>query len=110
MVMQSVGGDVFHAVADSTRRAILQRLRGGGQAVNDIARAFPVSRPAISKHLRVLSGAKLVVEQREGRRRIYHLNAAPLREVDRWLDQYREFWIISLANLKKHVESQGAKR
>jgi DNA-binding transcriptional ArsR family regulator len=110
MVTQSVGGDVFHALADGTRRAILHRLRGGGLAVNDIARAFPVSRPAISKHLRVLAEAKLVVEQREGRRRIYHLTAAPLREVDRWLEQYREFWTAALANLKKHVESQGAKR
>jgi DNA-binding transcriptional ArsR family regulator len=110
MVTQSAGGDVFHAVADNTRRAILHRLRGGGQAVNDIARAFPVSRPAISKHLRVLAAARLVVEQREGRRRIYRLNAAPLREVDRWLDQYREFWAAALANLKKHVESKGAKR
>ena len=109
MVTASVGDDVFHAVADSTRRAILHGLRGGGRAVNDIARAFPVSRPAISKHLRVLAEAKLVVEQREGRRRIYHLNAAPLREVDRWLDHYREYWTIALANLKKHVEGKRGK-
>jgi DNA-binding transcriptional ArsR family regulator len=108
MVMQA-GDAVFHAVADGVRRAILHRLRGGGLAVNEIAQGFPISRPAISKHLRVLAASKLVLEQREGRRRIYRLNAEPLREVERWLDQYREFWAVSLANLKKYVEAKEAK-
>jgi DNA-binding transcriptional ArsR family regulator len=98
---------VFHAIADPTRRAILDRLRGGGQAVNEIAGRFEVSRPAISKHLRVLHRARLVTEVREGRNRIYRLNSEPLRELDRWLDDYRRFWAISLLNLKKHVESKG---
>ncbi len=109
MVMQA-GGDVFHAVADGVRRSILHRLRGGGLAVNEIARGFPISRPAISKHLRILAASNLVLEQREGRRRIYRLNAEPLREVERWLDEYREFWRINLANLKKYVESKEAKQ
>src|SRR5271154_2457493 len=98
---------VFHAVADSTRRAILDRLRDGGQPVNEIAARFDVSRPAISKHLRILHEARLVTEFREGRHRIYKLNPAPLRELDRWLEQYRRFWSMNLLNLKKHVESKG---
>jgi DNA-binding transcriptional ArsR family regulator len=98
--------DVFHAVADPTRRAILDRLRGGGQAVNEIASRFEVSRPAISKHLRVLLDARLVTEIREGRNHIYKLNPAPLRDLDRWLDQYRSMWAMNLQNLKKHVEAK----
>ena len=78
MVTQEIS--VFHAIADPTRRAILDRLRDGGQAVNEIAGRFDVSRPAISKHLRVLHDARLVTEIREGRNRIYRLNPEPLRE------------------------------
>src|SRR5262245_51770467 len=101
--------DVFHAVADPTRRAILDRLRGGGQAVNEIASRFDVSRPAISKHLRVLLDARLVTEAREGRHHVYRLNPAPLRDLDRWLEHYRRFWAISLQNLKQHVEAKVRK-
>jgi DNA-binding transcriptional ArsR family regulator len=101
---------VFHAVADATRRAILDQLQNGGKAVNEIAEAFPISRPAISKHLRVLHQARLVTEMRQGRQRVYRLNPDPLRDVDRWLEQYRRFWTINLTNLKKHVEGKGTKR
>ena len=107
--MDTQESDVFHAIADPTRRAILDRLRDGGQAVNEIAGRFEVSRPAISKHLRVLHNARLVTEVREGRNRIYRLNPDPLRELDRWLDEYRRFWSVSLLNLKKHVEAKGRK-
>jgi DNA-binding transcriptional ArsR family regulator len=100
---------VFHAVADPTRRAILDRLRDGGLAVNEIASRFEVSRPAISKHLRVLHQAHLVLEVREGRNRVYRLNPEPLRELDRWLEHYRRFWTLNLMSLKKHVESKGKK-
>lgn len=100
---------VFQAIADPTRRAILDRLRSGGQAVNEIAGRFDVSRPAISKHLRVLHEAHLVSEVREGRNRIYRLNAEPLRELDRWLDEYRRFWSVNLLNLKNYVEAKGKK-
>jgi DNA-binding transcriptional ArsR family regulator len=101
---------VFHAVADPTRRAILDRLRDGGLAVNEIASRFEVSRPAISKHLRVLHQAHLVLEAREGRHRVYRLNPEPLRELDRWLEDYRRFWTLNLMSLKKHVESKGKKQ
>jgi DNA-binding transcriptional ArsR family regulator len=108
--MQIQQVDVFHAVADVTRRAILDRLRQGAQPVHEIARAFPVSRPAISRHLRVLSEAHLVTERKEGRQRMYHLNPEPLRDMDRWLETYRNFWSISLTNLKRHLEKKESEQ
>jgi len=95
----------FQALADPTRRAVLDLLRGGSQPVGRIAEAFPVSRPAISKHLRVLRQAKLVGEQRVGRHRFCHLTPQPLKEVDEWLGQYRAFWNSRLADLKAFIES-----
>ena len=99
----------FHALADPTRRAVLDLLRGGSQPAGQIARAFPVSRPAISKHLRLLRRAHLVQERREGRHRLYQLNPEPLKAVDSWLQQYRVFWQNSLTNLKAFVETEYAK-
>jgi DNA-binding transcriptional ArsR family regulator len=95
----------FQALADPTRRAVLDLLRRGSQAAGEIAGAFPISRPAISKHLRLLRRAHLVREHREGRHRVYQLNPEPLRAVDSWLDQYRNFWKMNLANLKTFVEA-----
>ena len=99
----------FHALADPTRRAVLDLLRRGPQPAGQIAEAFPVSRPAISKHLRQLRRARLVVEHRRGRHRFYQLNAEPLKAVASWLDDYRRFWEISLANLKAFVENEYAR-
>lgn len=99
----------FHALADPTRRAVLDLLRGGEQPAGRIAEAFPVSRPAISKHLRQLRKARLVVEHRRGRHRLYQLNPAPLKAVDSWIEQYRRFWEISLGNLKTFVEDEYAR-
>ncbi|MGA8620742.1 MAG: metalloregulator ArsR/SmtB family transcription factor [Candidatus Sulfotelmatobacter sp.] len=99
----------FQALADPTRRAVLDLLRHGSQPAGEIAQAFPVSRPAISKHLRLLRRTHLVREHREGRHRVYQLNPQPLRAVDSWLDQYRSFWSLNLANLKNFVEAEYAK-
>jgi DNA-binding transcriptional ArsR family regulator len=99
----------FQALADPTRRAVLDLLRRGSQPAGGIAQAFPVSRPAISKHLRLLRRAHLVREHREGRHRVYQLNPEPLRAVDSWLEQYRGFWSMSLNNLKSFVEAEYAK-
>jgi len=96
---------VFRALADPTRRAVLDLLRSGRQPAGQIARAFPVSRPAISKHLRLLRRAHLVREHRTGRHRFYQLNPQPLQAVDHWLEQYRLFWTSKLAGLKAFVES-----
>src|SRR2546427_12174739 len=99
----------FHALADPTRRAVLDLLRRGSQPAGQIAQAFPISRPAISKHLRLLRRAHLVEERREGRHRLYQLNPEPLKAVDSWLQQYRVFWQSSLTNLKAFVETEYAK-
>jgi DNA-binding transcriptional ArsR family regulator len=99
----------FQALADPTRRAVLDLLRRGSQPAGQIASAFPVSRPAISKHLRLLRRAHLVQEHREGRHRVYQLNPIPLRAVDSWLEQYRTFWSANLASLKNFVETEYAR-
>jgi DNA-binding transcriptional ArsR family regulator len=99
----------FQALADPTRRAVLDLLRRGSQHAGQIASAFPVSRPAISKHLRLLRRAHLVREHREGRNRVYQLNPEPLRAVDTWINQYRVFWTANLNNLKAFVEAEYEK-
>ncbi len=100
---------VFSAIADPTRRAILDAIRGRERAAGDIASLFPVSRPAISRHLRVLRSAGLVRERRVAQARLYSLDPAPLREVDRWLDHYKVFWAARLHDLKRVVE-EGERR
>jgi DNA-binding transcriptional ArsR family regulator len=79
---------VFRAIADPTRRRLLEALRREPLSVNRLAEAFPVSRPAISKHLRLLREAGLVSEERQGRRRIYRLQPRALTEVRGWLDGF----------------------
>jgi len=98
------GAAVFRAVADPTRREILSLLRGRRRTVGEIAGHFRASRPAISKHLRVLRMAGLVVARRDGTARICELNATPLRAIDDWLRDYHVFWGASLARLKRYVE------
>ena len=104
------GDPAFNALADPTRRAVLDLLRHGSLPAGRIAQAFPVSRPAVSKHLRLLRRAHLVQEHRQGRQRLYQLNPGPLRAVDSWLSQYRCFWQTSLTNLKALVETEHTER
>src|SRR5437660_12230752 len=80
------------AIADPTRRELLALLASGELAAGDLADRFPVSRPAISRHLRVLREAGLVRSRTDGRRRLYELDPAPLRELDAWLAPYRDMW------------------
>ena len=96
---------VFRALADPTRRAILDALRGGPRPVGQIAERFEVSRPAISKHLRILRQARLVAEVKQGRLRWCKLNPGPLRQIDVWLSHYREFWAGKLGRLKRNIET-----
>lgn len=97
---------MFRAIADPTRRAILDRLRAGPAPVNALAEDFAQSRPAISKHLRVLRTARLVTEQRQGRERVYQLQPAPLQKVVGWVEGYRAFWQHSLDRLKTYLEEK----
>jgi len=98
--------DVFRAIADPTRRAILDRLRAGPTPVNALAADFHQTRPAISKHLRVLRQARLVSEARAGRQRLYQLQPRPLQQVAGWVEGYRAFWLNSLNTLKRYLEQK----
>jgi DNA-binding transcriptional ArsR family regulator len=96
---------VFRAIADPTRREILDMLLDGERTVGEIAERFAVSRPAVSKHLRVLRGARLVRARQEGRQRLCAVDPEPLRAIDAWLDGYRREWQSRLARLKRYTES-----
>ncbi len=94
----------FGALADETRRAILGRLAHGDATVGELARPFRVSRPAISKHLRVLERAGLVQRAREGRISRCVLDADGMREAAEWVDRYRAFWEGRLDALARYIE------
>jgi DNA-binding transcriptional ArsR family regulator len=83
---------VFGALADPTRRAILARLASGDLAVRDLAAPFPMSQPAISRHLKVLEGAGLISRSRRATARLSHLQAEPLRDATAWLARYQAYW------------------
>jgi DNA-binding transcriptional ArsR family regulator len=95
---------VFRAIADPTRREILSLLRSGRQTVGEIAGNFRMSRPAVSKHLRLLRTAGLVVIRHDGTARLCGLNAKPLRAINDWLRDYETFWSESMRSLKSYVE------
>jgi len=97
---------VFGALADTTRRRILARLAQGEATVGELAAPFEISRPAISKHLRVLERAGLIHRTRDGRLRRCELEAEPLREASAWVERYREFWEDRLDALAEYLESE----
>ncbi|MEA2461778.1 MAG: hypothetical protein QOH90_1955 [Actinomycetota bacterium] len=94
----------FDALGDPTRRAVLEQLRRGPRSVGDIASSLPVSRPAVSQHLRVLKEAGLVVDERLGTRRMYGLDAEGLGELRTYLER---FWDDVLLDFKNAVEAEG---
>jgi DNA-binding transcriptional ArsR family regulator len=96
--------DVFHAISDPTRRALLDLIAQGSQPVKELAHEFAMTRPAISQHLRVLAEAGLVVEQKVGREHHYQLRAEPLSKVSDWLQQYERFWSEHLESLGRHLD------
>ena len=96
---------VWKALADPTRRAILDRLRDGPRTTGDLCSTFPLSRFAVMKHLAILEQAGLVLVRREGRRRWNHLNAVPIKRIyERWISDYADLWATSLLRLKRQVE------
>jgi DNA-binding transcriptional ArsR family regulator len=97
----------FGALADPTRRAILARLALGESTVGDLAEPFRVSRPAISKHLRVLERAGLVRREREGRVSRCELDADAMRDAAEWIERYSVFWTNRLGDLKRYIEDPG---
>ncbi|NIR45811.1 MAG: winged helix-turn-helix transcriptional regulator [Gemmatimonadetes bacterium] len=97
---------VFGALADPIRRAILARLAKGEATVGELARPFDVSRPAISKHLRVLERAGMVQRTRDGRLSRCELDAEPMRQAAEWVERYRKFWEDQLDSLARYVEEE----
>ncbi|MDQ6418758.1 metalloregulator ArsR/SmtB family transcription factor [Paenibacillus sp. LHD-117] len=100
--------DVFQAIADPTRRELLQLLSGQEMPVGTISGHFPISRTAVSKHLRVLVSVGLVQDRKVGRETRYRLNAEPLTELKQWLSYFERFWENKLSVLKHYVESGDA--
>lgn len=98
---------MLDALGDPTRRAVLEVLRGGARPVGEIARELPVSRPAVSQHLRVLKEARLVRDERQGTRRLYRVDAAGLSALRAYLETY---WDTALAAFKEAAEKQEGER
>ena len=103
----AANGDVIAALADPTRREVFERLRGGPRAVGEIAAALPVSRPAVSQHLRVLKEAGLVTERKDGTRRLYRVDPAGIAAIR---DYFDDFWNEALAAFQAAAESEGSKQ
>jgi DNA-binding transcriptional ArsR family regulator len=93
----------FQALADPTRRAILARLAQGEASVNDLAKPFAISQPAISKHLKVLERAGLISRSREAQYRPCRLEPQALKRVDEWLEEYRRLWEARLDRLEAYL-------
>lgn len=98
-------GTALDALSDPTRRRIFEMLGNGGQSVGALAAKLPVSRPAVSQHLKVLKEAKLVRDEAEGTRRVYHIDPQGLGAIRQWLDR---FWDEKLEAFRKAVESNGS--
>lgn len=97
-------GEIFRALADSTRRAIFERLTRGEAAVKELTARFDVSQPAVSQHLAALRRAGLVAERRDGRHTYYRVEPAGLRPLVDWIEHYQVFWLDRLARLKTLLE------
>jgi len=101
--------DVYSALADPTRRQLLRMLADADELpLHEMAAHFPIGRTAISKHLAILREAGLVTDRMAGRETRYHLNAAPLREVEEWISFYERFWTDQIDNLKDLLEEENA--
>jgi DNA-binding transcriptional ArsR family regulator len=100
-------GNALAALADPTRRAVFERLRAGPRSVKAVAHGMPVSRPAVSQHLKVLKEAGLVADRPEGNRRVYYIDPEGLGTLRGWLDQ---FWDAALAAFQAEVEASTDKQ
>jgi DNA-binding transcriptional ArsR family regulator len=97
----------FEVVAEPSRRRILDLLREESRAVGDLVAELGLAQPAVSKHLRILRDAGLVVAEVDAQRRVYRLNAEPLRELDAWVAPYRRHWARHLDDLERHLDAMA---
>ena len=100
----------IEALADPTRRRIVELLAGGERDAGDLGSNFPISQPAVSRHLRVLREHGLVQVRKDGQRRVYSLDPAPLTELDDWLDRTRGFWLNRLDALETDLRRERRRR
>lgn len=100
--------DIFSALSDPTRRAILDMLRTENKSLSDISAQFDMSRPAVSKHIKVLEQADLITIAQDGRHRIHCLNPDGLRPAYDWLQTYEAFWDEKLSSLKSLIEGENS--
>lgn len=110
MARAATASDVFNAVAEPRRRAILDLLAGGERAVNDVVRLLKIGQPAVSKHLKVLHAVGLVNARKEGRLRLYRVNGDGLKPMHDWTRQYERFWIHQINRIKERAQREAAKR
>jgi len=102
--------DVFQAIADPTRRAILTMLAAQAMTPNTLAENFHTSRQAISKHIKVLAECQLVQQEQSGREIYYHFNSKKLKEVDKWLQPFRQMWEARLDRLETVLKNLKSKK
>lgn len=102
--------DVFQAIADPTRRSIINMLADKKLNLNAVAEKFDVSRPAISKHIKILAQCGLIVINKQGRERYCEARLEKLNEVSYWVDQYRRFWMAKLDALEKHLAQPAIRK
>lgn len=99
---------VFSALADPTRRAILSRLSQGTASVNELAKPFEMSLPAVSKHLKVLENAGLIQREKQAQWRLCRLDVRPLKDASQWIENYRQFWEQSFDRLDDYLHELQA--
>lgn len=102
--------DIFQAVADPTRRAIVLLLAVQAMTPNSIAEHFDTTRQAVSKHLRILTECELVKQQQQGREIYYHLEAEKMKEIEKWLEKFRQIWQTRFSQLDEVLEQLKKKR
>ncbi len=102
--------DVFYAIADPTRRRIIHMLAGKSMPVNDVANRFEISRPAVSKHIRILEECGLVAIRKKGRQRYCRAELHRLKEVSEWAERYRKFWSGKLDALENYLADEDEKQ
>ncbi|MBV9539694.1 MAG: winged helix-turn-helix transcriptional regulator [Alphaproteobacteria bacterium] len=101
---------IFRALADPTRRHVLDVLRDGARSVTELLAEFRISQPALSRHLKVLRDARLVVFKRDGRLNLYQLNAEPMEAVHDWMQHYQEFWLGNFRALGDVLADEAKKK
>jgi DNA-binding transcriptional ArsR family regulator len=102
--------DVFHAIADPTRRAILTLIAMQAMTPNTLAEHFDSSRQAVSKHIHILTECELLRQEQSGREIYYHLNPKKMKEIDKWLEQFRGLWESRFNNLDKVLSKLKSKK